>query len=281
MKPLLSVVVPTFNSQGCVAALLQSLVAQNFRDFEVIVSDGASTDQTLATVQQYSHRLPRLQVSSRPDGGVYDAINRGLALTQGRWLLVMGSDDRLHASGTLAAAAAHLTDNPAALVYGDVRMMASNNNGVPVGGRYIGPLALDQLLVRNICQQAIFYRRSLFDRQGIFDQRYRLHADWDFNLRVALAGETLMWIDLVVADYAATGISTNARDEAFEHDMPAKLRRALLRRPNDRALWPLHRRLLRSADALRRRGRWGAALAQVGASITLAARRQAAILLRR
>ncbi len=113
--PLVAVVVPTMNSAAVVAGALASLAQQHWRDFEVIVSDGGSDDGTLAVAQAFAGRLPALRIDSRPDRGVYDAINRGFALARAPWFLVLGSDDRLHAPATpedsapvLAAAAADL-----------------------------------------------------------------------------------------------------------------------------------------------------------------------------
>ena len=263
-RPLVSVVLPTMNSQSVLAAALQSLAGQTWRDFDVVISDGASTDATLAIARGFAAALPALQIDSRPDQGVYDAINRGVARARGEWFLVLGSDDQIHAPDTLAQVAAHLKDAEAAqMVYGDVRMMAVNQCGVPPGGRYAGAMPLQRWFVANVCQQAIFYRRSLFDALGGFDVRYRLYADWCFNLRAAFVAEP-RWIDVVVADYAATGMSATATDEVFLKDMSAMIRTEISRRPFRRALWPLQRRLLLDADGLRRRGQWLRAAAVYG-----------------
>ena len=254
--PLLTVVLPTFRSAALLGGAMASLAAQTWRGFEVIVSDGASDDGTAALARNFTAQLPALTVDSRPDTGVYDAINRAVALAQGAWILVLGSDDRLHAPDTLAQLAPHLQHSSADLVYGDVRMMGANQCGVAPGGRYAGALDLPALLRANICQQAICYRRTLLQSLGGFDTRYRLHADWALNVRAALRAP-LQWVDVVVADYAATGMSATAGDAVYAAEAPLLLRAELLQRPQDRRLWPLQRQLLRSADALRRRGRWG------------------------
>jgi glycosyltransferase involved in cell wall biosynthesis len=260
-RPLVSVVVPTMNSQDLLGAALESLAAQSWRDFEVIVSDGASRDGTLAVARSFEARLPALQVDSRPDGGVYDAINRGVAGSRGEWFLVLGSDDRLHAPDTLARVAAALqAGGEAPMVYGDVRMMAANQCGVAPGGRFAGPMPLQRWFVANVCQQAIFYRRRLFDQLGGFELRYRLYADWAFNLRAAFIAPP-RWVDIVISDYAATGMSASASDALFVAELPELIRAEFARRPGQRELWPAQRRLLRDADALRRRGEWGSALA--------------------
>lgn len=270
--PSISVIVPTLESAATIAALLHSLARQTFRDFEVIVSDGGSRDATVELARAAAAELPAMQVESRRDAGVYDAINRGIARARGGWVIVLGSDDRLHADDTLARAAPMLAHSLADMVYGDVHMMA-DGNGVRAGTRYAGPMTLDELLSRNICQQSIFYRRSLFDALGVFDLRYRIWADWDFNLRVAFR-RPFEWIDLVVADYAATGLSTRGGDPLFVADEPERLRRELLLLlPKHDKLWPLCRKLLRHADTLRRRGRWRDAVRLTGSYLLLSARR--------
>lgn len=265
--PLVAVVLPTFNSAAVLGGALESLAAQSWRGFEVVLSDGGSRDETLAIARGFETRLPTLGIDSRPDTGVYDAINRGVRASRAEWFLVLGSDDRLHAADTLQRLAEALGDPtrvPAGvgLVHGDVRMMAVNHHGVPPGGRYGGPAPLARLLRENICQQSIVHRRSLFDALGGFDLRYPLYADWHFNLRAAFRGD-LLWLDLVVADYAATGMSGQRVDPAFLDDMDGLVRDELRQRPGDPRLAPARRELLRQADRMRRRGRWRDAISSL------------------
>lgn len=266
--PLVSVVVPTFDCAGTLPATLASLSAQVERDFEVVVSDGGSRDGTVEAARAAASGLPALTVLSRPDRGVYDAINQGIAVARGTWVLVLGGDDRLHASDTLRRATACLRASAADIVYGDVRVMSANRMGVPPGGRYAGPMPLARLLRGNICQQAIFYRRELFTRLGPFDIGYPVLADWEFNLRVGLRGK-LEWIDLVVADYAGDGISAQRTDPAATLGVPEMVRQELASRGADRSLWPHQRILLRQADVLRRHGHWRAAGRQIATYLHL------------
>lgn len=272
-QPLLSIVVPTMNSAAVLAPALQSLADQTWRDFEVIVSDGASTDDTVAVAERFAAQLPAIRIDTRPDTGVYEAINCGVRLARGVWFLVLGSDDRIHCADTLGLVATHLAaSDEASMVYGDVRMMAANHCGVQPGERYAGPMPLNRLFATNLCQQAVFYRRSLFDVLGGFDLRYRLYADWDFNLRAAFRSPT-QWIDVVIADYAATGMSATSTDAAFLEALPELIRAELVRRSDQRSTWPLQYHVLRFANRLRRRGEWGAAFTYIGTYLRLLARR--------
>jgi glycosyltransferase involved in cell wall biosynthesis len=270
--PLISVIVPTFNCAAVLAGALQSLAQQTWRQFEVVISDGASRDDTVQIAEQFGPRLPKIKLLSRPDLGVYDAINQGIAAAAGQWILVLGGDDRLHAADTLAQAAAVLSASHASVVYGDVRMMAASGQGVPIGGRYAGAMPLPRLMRANICQQAMFYRRVLFAQLGGFDLAYPVMADWVFNLRAAFA-VPMVWIDLVVADYAASGLSSMTPDFAAEEAVRVLIRHELMQRANDRATWPLQRVLLRHADALRRQGHWRLMAAPIGSYAQLMLRR--------
>ncbi len=280
-RPLLSIVVPTMNSAAVLAQALQSLVDQTWRNFEVIVSDGDSADDTVTIAKRFAVQLPAIRIDSRPDTGVYDAINRGVRFARGDWVLVLGSDDRIHCAATLGMVAPHLAANGAAsIVYGDVRMMAVNQCGVQPGERYAGAMPLSRLFVNNICQQSVFYRRSLFDTLGGFDVRYRLYADWDFNLRAAFRSP-MQWIDVVVADYAATGMSASNTDAAFLEALPEIIRFELTRCSDQRDTWPLQSHLLRCANRLRRHGEWSTAFAYVGSYLHLLAQRVSILMHRR
>ena len=280
-RPLVSVVVPTMNSAAVLADALRSLASQTFRDFEVILSDGASTDETLAIAERHVASLPALRIDSRRDTGVYDAMNRGVLLAHGEWFFVLGSDDCLSSPDTLATVAVHLrAEASATMVYGDVRMMAVNLCGVAPGERYAGPMSMKRLFSTNICQQSIFYRRDLFDTLGGFDVRYRLYADWDFNLRAAFMAP-MRWIDVVVADYSATGTSATATDARFYEDLPGFIRTQLLLHAERRDLWPAQWRVVRDANRMRRRGQWRDAFSGIGVYLRLVARRIPVLLTRR
>lgn len=227
--PLVSVVVPTFNSCEQMRPALDSLAGQTERDFEVIVSDGASSDETLALVETYRSRLPALTVLSRPDGGVYDAINRGLSACKGRWIYVLGSDDRLHASETLALLSPTLRASTAGVVYGDVRVMGPNHM-VAEDGRYGGPFTLARLMGQNICHQAMFTRADLLNRLGLYNLRFKLWADWDIAQRAFNDGP-MQWIDIVVADYSPTGLSSRLQDAYFTRTRHIRMLKLWARKP--------------------------------------------------
>jgi glycosyltransferase involved in cell wall biosynthesis len=216
--PMFSIIVPTLNVAAILNACLDSIVGQACSDFEVVVVDGCSTDGTLDVAKSFTPQLgTRLIIDSGPDQNVYDAMNRGVGMATGEWLYFLGADDTLYDAETLARVATFIGEHqPSDLVYGDVLWGST-------GSRYAGVFDLDRLLFeRNICHQAIFYRRELFASIGPYNLRYRICADWDFNIR-CFSNPALVtrYMDIVVARYSlGTGISSKFWDEEWARRLP-------------------------------------------------------------
>jgi glycosyltransferase involved in cell wall biosynthesis len=238
--PSFSIIIPTFNVAITLRACLESIAMQSYRDFEVIIVDGGSTDATLDIAKTYAAAFDgRLIIHTGPDRGPYDAMNHGVAMASGAWTLFLGGDDTLFSAGTLASVSTFIDeDDPTDLVYGDV-LLASTSR------RYAGTFDLDRLqFQQNICHQAIFYRRELFAGIGPYNLRYPIWADWDFNIRCfSNPALSIRYIDLVIANFNdVTGISA-ANDEEFKKRLPmfvwppllAVLRQKQRTRRNERA----------------------------------------------
>jgi glycosyltransferase involved in cell wall biosynthesis len=215
--PMFSIIVPAMNAAATLHACLESVVRQTCSDFELVLVDGGSTDETLDIANSFAPKLgTRLVIYCGPDQGPYDAMNRGVRMAAGVWLLFLGADDTLYEADTLARVAAFVGDHaPTDLVYGDVIMRSTGN-------RYAGVFDLDRLLFEtNMCHQSIFYRRELFAGIGPYNLRYRVWADWDFNIR-CFSNPALItqYMDIVVARYNdMTGISTTV-DKEFRKRLP-------------------------------------------------------------
>src|SRR5437867_11736008 len=156
--PLISVITPTFNSGAKIAATVASVLSQKKELYEFLIIDGGSTDGTLAHLRAQGSALRYL---AEPDEGIYDAMNKGIRLTGGRFLYFLGAGDRL-LPGMLEAVAAEIRKLPCqgktsrpTLLYGNVDWSSYSR---PYDGRF----NRFKLLRRNICHQAssISVRRS-------------------------------------------------------------------------------------------------------------------------
>jgi glycosyltransferase involved in cell wall biosynthesis len=210
--PLISVITPTFNSGAKIAATVASVLSQREGLYEFLVIDGGSTDDTLAHLRAQG---PALRYLSEPDEGIYDAMNKGIRLTSGKFLYFLGAGDRL-LPGVLEAVAAEIRKLPCqgqtpqpTLLYGNVDWSGSSR---PFDGRF----DRSKLLRHNICHQAIFYQRSVFERLGFYNTRCRFLADWEFNIRCFNdRGIRKRYIPVRIADYEGGGKSTTMPDPAF------------------------------------------------------------------
>lgn len=217
--PMFSIIVPTFNSAATLQACIDSIVCQTCNDYELVLVDGGSTDGTLDIAEVFGTVLgERFIMYSGPDQGPYDAMNRGVGMANGTWLIFLGSDDTLYESDTLARVATFIRDHdPSDLVYGDVVMRST-------GTRHAGVFDLDRLLFEtNLCHQSIFYRRKLFEGIGPYNLRYPVWADWDFNIR-CFSNPALItrYMDIVIARYNdMTGLSMRqSTDKEFRKRLP-------------------------------------------------------------
>ncbi len=211
---LFSVIIPSYNCGRKLEATIESVLSQTEGLCELIVIDGGSTDDTLDVIGKFEGRL---RYVSETDRGVYDAMNKGVRMSSGKYVFILGAGDRLR-EGVLSRVAEVLPDGPS-FVYGDAYL---ERHGVLMGGL----LEKADFIRTNICQQAIFYERSVFDLLGEFDLKYNVYADWAFNMK-CFADPRLrkLYLGLVVADFEGWGISDTQKDAHFVNDFPDLIRR--------------------------------------------------------
>lgn len=200
MTPRFSIITVCFNAEKSIGKTVDSLAGQGFLDFEYIVVDGASSDSTLNVVR--SHLTFPATVISEKDQGIYDAMNKGIASARGEILYFLNADDCFENDSVLEkisdAFAAH---GEPELLWGNVIYQ------YPEGQkhrsfRHITPRNLAFL---DLNHQATFARRSLFNRLGYFNLRYRLNADYDFLLRCLHSGASYAWANVDIARFNAGG----------------------------------------------------------------------------
>ncbi|MBC7933270.1 MAG: glycosyltransferase, partial [Rubrivivax sp.] len=154
-QKLISIIIPTYNCGRKLAATLESVLSQPKDLYETIVVDGGSTDETLSVIEEHAGDL---RFVSEADRGVYDALNKGIALATGKYLFFLGAGDLLK-EGVLELVAGQLPEDELSFVYGDAYLVRH-------GVRVCGEFSMKEFIVRNICHQAIFYERTIFDVLG-------------------------------------------------------------------------------------------------------------------
>lgn len=211
--PLISVITVVYNGLDTIEGSILSVLEQSYKDFEYIIIDGGSTDGTLDIIKKYSEGINYWV--SEPDEGIYDAMNKGVTLSQGDYIIFLGCDDVLF---DVLHEVAPLLLNKTTSYYGDVVLSKSNE---VYGGKFY-PL---KLFSKNIPHQAIFYSRNVFDGNG-FDLKYVAVADYAFNLKAFSRQEHgFSYIPKIIAKYNnESGISSTVVDQAFSLDKPRIIR---------------------------------------------------------
>jgi glycosyltransferase involved in cell wall biosynthesis len=207
-QPFVSIITAVYNGNYTIDETIKSVISQDYPNFEYIVVDGGSTDGTVETLRKYDESIDYWV--SEPDKGVYDALNKGIVLAQGEWLYFIGADDRFKDKQVVSRM---IGKHPQSrLLYGNVYAELLKTN-------YDGEFSKYKLCLKNICQQAIFYHKKLFDDLGNFNTKYKLFADWEFNIRCfANKNTNPIFVDSTVAYYSSTGLSSKYIDEKFEQD---------------------------------------------------------------
>ncbi len=205
--PLFSIIVPTYNSTSTITNTIDSIINQRYSDFEILIIDGKSSDNTLEIIQQYKDS--RIKIFSEPDDGVYDAMNKGIKIAKGEWLYFLGSDDKLKPN-TLGELIKY-DINDFDLIYGDVQKIPSNII-------YDGKFDLKKLFSRNICHQAIFTKKKIFENEGVFNIKYKTLADYALNIKVFTKNYNIKYLPIIIASYHENGLSANYFDYYFWKD---------------------------------------------------------------
>ena len=210
--PFFSIIIPTYNSAKTIASSFESIINQSFTNFEVIVIDGKSSDETLSISQSYCESFRNFKIISEKDNGIYQAMNKGIEMAKGEWLYFLGSDDYLIDNSVLENLIRLGNLESHDFVYGNVLSPEYGEN-------YDGEFDQKKILNRNICHQALFVRKKLFYQLGKFNIRYRQLADYDFNLRSIFNKKVRKkHVNMRIAYYAPAGSSSTKTDKKFIRD---------------------------------------------------------------
>jgi glycosyltransferase involved in cell wall biosynthesis len=183
-KPSVSVIIPTYNRAGMLKEAIDSVLAQNYSDFELIVVDDGSTDETPQILNSYGDKVKRI---CQRNQGVSAARNRGIAAASGGYMAFLDSDD-LWLPGKLAIQTDFLRSNPEALICQTEEIWIRNDVRVNPRERhrkYSGMIFERSLALCLVSPSAVMVRRSLFDKFGLFDESLPACEDYDMWLRVS------------------------------------------------------------------------------------------------
>jgi len=192
--PIVSIIIATYNSGKTLRASLDSVHNQIFQDWECIVVDGASNDDTISIVKEYEQKDSRFRHISEPDKGIYDAFNKGWRMAKGEWVHYLGSDDKLTKESFTELV--KLNDGKAAVISGACYIERENQS-----------LCVQKSIGWNGCHQGKLTRKSLLEKYGGFNEEYKIIADADLYERMKMCGEQVINNSSIIAYFSMDGTS--------------------------------------------------------------------------
>jgi glycosyltransferase involved in cell wall biosynthesis len=210
--PKVSVITVVFNGEQGIENTIKSVIDQTFLDKEFIVIDGASTDLTVEIINKYRDRIDVFV--SEKDNGIYDAMNKGLAMAKGEWISFMNSGDTFYTKDAVAEFFKRESEfKRAYIAFGDVNIIHPKSSKMM-------KQSTKNIRYDSICHQGEFVNRKVLLAHSGYNAVYKVYADFDFQLKAFLEGEdNLVYVPVCLANYNMEGVSS----KMFYHFLPEYL----------------------------------------------------------
>ena len=205
-EPKFSIITITYNAATTIEPTLQSVLSQTYTNYEYLLIDGGSKDDTVAKAKASS--IEFAHIVSEPDNGLYDAMNKGIALATGDYLCFLNAGDAFYAPDTLQtiANAAMAEETLPDVLYGETAEVDEARNFVRMR-RLQAPKELTWQSFKNgmmVCHQAFYAKREI---APMYDLKYRLSADVDWCIKVMKQSKKLVKVNATVINYLQNGLS--------------------------------------------------------------------------
>ena len=206
----ISVITTAYNSSSTIRDTIESVLAQDYADFEHIIIDGNSTDDTFEIIKSYEPRYGgRLRYISEPDKGIYDAMNKGIEMAKGEVIGMLNSDDFFSSSEVLSNVAKEIGELDG--VYGDIHFVNPADLTKSVRKYSSKSFSTSKMKMGFMPAHPSFYcRKKVFDKVGLYDTSFKIAADFEFLLRALyIHGIKTKYIPLDFVTMRTGGISTS------------------------------------------------------------------------
>lgn len=205
-----SIITVCYNSAATIRDTIESVLAQDYADIEYIIVDGASRDNTLQIVHEYSGRIAK--VLSEPDKGIYDAMNKGIKMATGDVVGILNSDDFYEQTDVVSQiAAAFETDRQTEIVFGDL-VFVKPDNLEKITRFYSLPNYLPWKLRFGWMppHPATFIRKEVYDKFGLYKTDFKIAADYELFVRMLLVNKvSFTHLNKVLIRMRSGGASTS------------------------------------------------------------------------
>jgi glycosyltransferase involved in cell wall biosynthesis len=206
-----SIITVSYNSVNTIERTIQSVISQTYDNIEYIIIDGCSTDNTQEIIRRYESHISYWV--SEADGGIYDAMNKGIKHATGDIIGILNSDDRYHSDHIIETIVNKYScsDCPC-IIHGDICYFTSDNSSF-----ILKPITRQDQIRKEptYLHPTMFVPRSFYVQYGKYDTGYKIAADYDMMLRLYLYGCKFIYIDYIIVDMYSGGESDKKRAIGF------------------------------------------------------------------
>lgn len=209
----ISVITISYNSEKTIEQTIKSVLSQKDIDFEYIIVDGKSIDRTMDIIDTYKDTLDR--VISEKDGGIYDAMNKGIQKATGDVIAILNSDDVYAHKYVLCDVLKKFKTEQVDMVYGDIAYYATDSDKI-VREWKSGEYSMKKLRRGWISPHpACFVKRDVYDKYGLFDTKFDIAGDYEFLLRLFLSDISYVYMRQTLVHMRSGGHSARNIGQRF------------------------------------------------------------------
>ncbi|HEX8545965.1 MAG TPA: glycosyltransferase family 2 protein, partial [Cytophagaceae bacterium] len=204
--PLLSIITVVFNSEKYIEGTLKSVISQTFKNFEIVIIDGGSTDQTLDIISSYRSKVHYL--ISEPDNGIYDAMNKGITVAKGEYLLFLNSGDQLNNDRVLEVIFSSLGAED--VIYGETNLIDGNGHVLGTRTELTTRKLPKALTWKHLKRGMVACHQSFIVKKRIapyYQLKYKCSADIDWMIEALKRAKLIKNIQTPISKYLIGGFS--------------------------------------------------------------------------
>lgn len=216
MLPKISIITVVYNDGQYISRTIESVISQSYKNIDYVIIDGGSTDSTIEKINKYRNEIDVFV--SEKDRGIYDAMNKGIQLCSGEWLLFLNSGDFFHSRDILTSLSKYIEQNNSDIIYGDFKVLSESVKFSFVNkATDVNRIKKDMIF----SHQACLIKKSLHQKFN-YDLKYKICADYDFLLKSYLNGAKFYKVSEVMATVSNGGLSDMNRINVFKERLKIK-----------------------------------------------------------
>ena len=203
----ISIITVCYNSSRTIAETIESVLKQNYQNYECLIIDGNSNDNTMNIVENFEKKFNgKMKYISESDKGLYDAMNKGIKMASGDIIGIINSDDVLANNKVFSTIVSKFTDDNCDGIYADIDILDSNMKSIE---RKFKAGKGNYKLGWFPPHPTLYVKSDVYKKFGIYNIKYRIAADYDFMLRIMKNNVKLSYINEVLVNMRSGGKSTN------------------------------------------------------------------------